>query len=141
MIEPAIREARIADVESVLPLVEEFVTSFAVDRDAFRTSFQKLIVDDSALVLVVETGGSLVGYCLGFVHGTFYANGPVAWLEEIMVQAEHRRSGLGGRLMEAFETWSKQKGAILSALSTRRAARFYEAIGYEESATYYRRLL
>ena len=141
MIEPAIREARLADVESVLPLVEEFVTSFAVDRDAFRTSFQKLIVDDSALVLVVETGGSLVGYCLGFVHGTFYANGPVAWLEEIMVQAEHRRSGLGGRLMEAFEAWAKQKGAILSALSTRRAARFYEAIGYEESATYYRRLL
>ena len=141
MIEPAIREARIADVESVLPLVEEFVTSFAVDRDAFRTSFQKLIVDDSALVLVAETGGSLVGYCLGFVHGTFYANGPVAWLEEIMVQAEHRRSGLGGRLMEAFEAWAKQKDAILSALSTRRATRFYEAIGYEESATYYRRLL
>ena len=141
MIEPAIREARIADVESVLPLVEEFVTSFAVDRDAFRTSFQKLIVDDSALVLVAETGGSLVAYCLGFVHGTFYANGPVAWLEEIMVEADHRRSGLGGRLMEAFEAWSKQKGAILSALSTRRAARFYEAIGYEESATYYRRLL
>jgi len=43
--------------------------------------------------------------------------------------------------MEAFEAWAKQKGAILSALSTRRAAGFYEAIGYEESATYYRRLL
>jgi len=141
MIEPAIREARFADVEAVLPLVEEFVTSFDVDRAAFLTSFQKLIVDDSALILVAETEVSLVGYCLGFVHGTFYANGPVAWLEEIMVKADHRRSGVGGRLMEAFEAWSKQKGAILSALSTRRAATFYEAIGYEASATYYRRFL
>ena len=141
MSEPAIREANIADVESVLPLVEEFVTSFAVDCEAFRTSFQKLIVDDSALVLVAEAEGSLVAYCLGFVHDTFYANGPVAWLEEIMVKEGHRRFGLGGRLMEAFEVWAKQKGAILSALSTRRAASFYEAIGYEESATYYRRLL
>jgi GNAT superfamily N-acetyltransferase len=141
MIEPAIREARFADVEAVLPLAEEFVTSFDVDRAAFLTSFQKLIVDDSALILVAETEVSLVWYCLGFVHGTFYANGPVAWLEEIMVKADHRRSGVGGRLMEAFEAWSKQKGAILSALSTRRAATFYEAIGYEASATYYRRFL
>ena len=70
MIEPAIREARFADVEAVLPLVEEFVTSFDVDRAAFLTSFQKLIVDDSALILVAETEVSLVGYCLGFVHGT-----------------------------------------------------------------------
>jgi hypothetical protein len=58
MSEPTIRQANIADVEAVLPLVEEFVTSFAVDREAFRTSFQKLIVDDSALVLVVEAEGN-----------------------------------------------------------------------------------
>ncbi len=43
--------------------------------------------------------------------------------------------------MDAFEAWSKKNGANLSALATRRAAKFYEAIGYEESATFYRRLL
>lgn len=141
MIKPEIREAISEDVESVLPLVAEFVVSFELDPEAFRSSFQKLIIDDAALVLVAEIGGSLVGYCLGFVHGTFYANGPVAWLEEIMVQSEYRRSGLGGRFMDAFEAWSKKNGANLSALATRRAAKFYEAIGYEESATFYRRLL
>jgi hypothetical protein len=43
--------------------------------------------------------------------------------------------------MAAFEEWAKSKGAVLSTLATRRAARFYQAIGYEESATWFRKLL
>ncbi len=91
--------------------------------------------------MVAESEGELVGYILGFIHDTFYANGPVAWVEEIMVHPEYRRTGLGGRLMESFESWCKSNGAVLSALATRRASEFYEAIGYEASAKYYRRLL
>ena len=91
--------------------------------------------------MVAEFNGEITGYCLGFIHDTFYANGPVAWIEEIMVESSHRRSKVGHRLMAAFEAWAKENGAVLSALATRRAAHFYEAIGYEASATYYRRLL
>ncbi len=62
-------------------------------------------------------------------------------IEEIMLKSEFRRTGLGTRLMESFEVWCKAEGAVLSALATCRASEFYEAIGYEKSATYYRRLL
>lgn len=30
----------------------------------------------------------VVAYSLGVVHETFYVNGPVAWLEEIMVDSK-----------------------------------------------------
>lgn len=43
--------------------------------------------------------------------------------------------------MAAVETWASEQGARFMALATRRAAAFYEALGYDESATYYRRLL
>jgi hypothetical protein len=43
--------------------------------------------------------------------------------------------------MTYFEEWAKSKGAVLSALATRRAATFYQAIEYEESAAYFRKLL
>jgi hypothetical protein len=43
--------------------------------------------------------------------------------------------------MEAFESWAKSRGAALVALATRRAAPFYLALGYEESASYFRKLL
>lgn len=138
---PVIRCAGADDVEAVLPLAQAFVDSFALRPEQFRRSFQSLVVNDSANLLVAGSGGAIIGYSLGFVHDTFYANGPVAWLEEIMVEPEYRRSGVGALLMHKFEEWAAARGAVLSALATRRASRFYEAIGYAESATYYRRLL
>ena len=41
----------------------------------------------------------------------------------------------------SFEAWAKNEGAVLAALATRRASSFYTAIGYEESASYFRKLL
>lgn len=43
--------------------------------------------------------------------------------------------------MSAFERWAAAEGCALVALATRRAAPFYRAIGYEESAVYFRKLL
>lgn len=136
-----IRTASSADLEPLLPLVEGFVTSFEIDRDKFEGSFSAILDDPKAIVLVAERGSGLVGYCLGFWHDTFYANGKVAWLEEIVVISEHRRSGVASQLMARFENWASENGAILSALATRRASQFYKDIGYEESASYFRKIL
>jgi GNAT superfamily N-acetyltransferase len=78
---------------------------------------------------------------LGFDHYTFFANGRVAWVEELMVREPFRRQNIGQCLMQAFEAWAKARGCKLVGLATRRAAAFYQAIGYEESATYFRKLL
>jgi GNAT superfamily N-acetyltransferase len=136
-----IRSASSQDIEAVLPLVVDFATSFDTDEHLFRASFSSLLQNQKALVLVAEDEECLIGYCLGFWHDTFYANGRVAWLEEIMVTASHRRRGIGEAMMANFEDWAKHEGAVLSALATRRASSFYTAIGYEESASYFRKLL
>jgi GNAT superfamily N-acetyltransferase len=136
-----IREAQLEDVEFVLPLVKEFVTSFEIEERSYRQSFGRLIDSREATILVSEYEGALIGYCLGCCHDAFYANGKVAWLEEIMVLSVHRREGIGQSMMASFEQWAKAQGCVLSALATRRASRFYLALGYEESATYYRKLL
>jgi hypothetical protein len=43
--------------------------------------------------------------------------------------------------MSAFESWARAHGCALVALSTRRAGPFYRALGYEESAVYFRKVL
>jgi GNAT superfamily N-acetyltransferase len=58
-----------------------------------------------------------------------------------MVSSSHRRQRVGESLMTHFEQWAKSKGAVLSPLATRRAAAFYQALEYEESAAYFRKLL
>jgi GNAT superfamily N-acetyltransferase len=121
--------------------VRQFATSFRPQREAFEVCLRALEADDSAWIAVVERRGAILGYCLGFDHLAFFAGGRIAWVEEIMVRPGCRREGLGGHLISAFEDWARSRGAKLIALATRRAAPFYAALGYEESAAYFRKLL
>jgi len=41
--------------------------------------------------------------------------------------------------MDVFEKGAQQRSSRLVALSTRRAGDFYESLGYEASATYYKK--
>jgi GNAT superfamily N-acetyltransferase len=136
-----IRRVVETDSDEVFGLASELATSFPPDREAFSKIFRDVIADESAWLIVAAYGRELVGYCLGFDHVAFYANGRVAWVEEILVKSKWRRSGVGRALMENFEDWARSRGAKLVSLATRRAAPFYQAIGYNESAVYYRKLL
>jgi GNAT superfamily N-acetyltransferase len=129
------------DRGTVFALVAQFATSFKPERAAFETGFDRLLPDKSAWLAVAELDDEIVGYCLGFDHDTFFANGRVSWVEEIMVKESMRGKGIGRRLMDAFEAWAAGRGSKLIALATRRAAAFYLALGYEESATYFRKLI
>jgi GNAT superfamily N-acetyltransferase len=136
-----IRVANEADVEDLFPIVAEFATSFIPERPAFQRAFQRLKGDDHACLLVADHDGRPIAYLLGFDHLTFFANGPVAWVEEVAVQSSWRRRGVGRALMAQFEEWAASRGAKLVALATRRAAEFYRVLGYTESAVYCRKLL
>ena len=136
-----IRKATEEDADAIFGLAKEFATSFLPERAAFENALAAIISNDEANLNVAEVDGEVVGYCLGFDHYAFYANGRVAWVEEITVKEPLRRRGLGKLLMENFEEWSSNRGNKLVALATRRAASFYESIGYEDSATFFRKLL
>jgi len=135
-----IRRAEPRDEAPLLGLTREFATSFEVDEAAFRASFAALLDDPNAYLAVAEAGDGVIGYVLAFSHVTLYANGRVAWVEELMVDAGCRKQGVGKALMQSAEAWAEERGCRLVALATRRAAAFYEALAYEPSATYYRKL-
>ena len=136
-----IRAAQYADAQAIFALAQPFATSFVVDEQAFHHAFSVLLASSQAHLAVAETAQQLVGYVLGFDHYTFFANGRVAWVEEIMVSEPLRRHGVGQLLMQEFEAWALARGCKLVALATRRAAAFYQALGYAESAVYFRKLL
>ena len=138
---PEIRQAGRADADMIAGLAAELAQSFAFCRADFDVSYPALLAERNACVLVAVQDGDCVGYLLGFWHLTFFANGPVGWVEEIMVRREHRGRGIGRDLMSAFERWVAARGCTMVALATRRAAPFYLALGYEESAAYLRKLL
>jgi GNAT superfamily N-acetyltransferase len=136
-----LRKATARDGDALFALACAFATSFAARREAFERAAERILSDEAAWLGVAETGQGVVGYCLGFDHYTFYANGRVSWVEELVVADTCRRRGIGRALVSAFEAWAHERGSTLVALATRRAGAFYEAIGYEQSADYYRKVL
>jgi GNAT superfamily N-acetyltransferase len=136
-----IRQAELGDADEVAGLAAALAMSFEFSAARFRENYPSLLADDGACLLLALDGGESVGYLLGFRHLTFYANGPVGWVEEVVVRDQERGRGIGRILMDAFEQWAAARGCALVALATRRAAPFYLALGYEESATYFRKIL
>lgn len=135
------RAARDSDAAGIFPIAAEFATSFVLERGSFVRAFGCILRGRASCLLVGELDGRVVGYLLGFEHATFFANGPVAWVEEIAVASTHRRNGIGRALMAGFEQWAISRGSRQIALATRRAGAFYTALGYGESATYFRKRL
>jgi GNAT superfamily N-acetyltransferase len=137
-----VRRALTEDRDKVWPLAREFATSFLLERTAFDRSFDELNCDGNTLLLVAESERKeVIGYLLASIHGTFLANGPVVWVEELMVGERFRRQGVGRALMEEVERWSGALRASYVSLATRRADDFYLELGYESSATFYKKTL
>lgn len=132
-----VRRGVVGDAGGVAVLAGELAQSFPFSRAAFDVSFPAVLNDPDACLLVAVDEGEHRGYLLGFRHPTFFANGPVAVVEEILVREGHRTSGVGRALMTAFERWAHKGGCRLITLATRRAAPFYRALGYEESAAHF----
>jgi GNAT superfamily N-acetyltransferase len=136
-----VRRAGAGDVEAVADLAAGLAQSFAFSRASFDLSYPALLADGDACLLLAVDGEERLGYLLGFRHLTFYANGPAGWVEEVFVRGQERGRGIGRALMSGFEQWAAVRDCALVALATRRAAPFYRALGYEESAVYFRKIL
>jgi GNAT superfamily N-acetyltransferase len=136
-----VRTAEAGDAEAVADLAAGLAQSFPFSRTRFGVSYPALLADGDACLLLAVDGEESLGYLLGFRHLTFYANGPVGWVEEVFVRGQQRGRGIGRALLTAFERWAAARDCALIALATRRAAPFYRAVGYEESAVYYRKVV
>lgn len=146
----AVRPATTGDEAAVWPLARDFATSFVVEKAAFSATFAALVAEGGArtgpgpsllLVAVDPSTDVAVGYLLAHAHRSFLGNGPLVWVEEVMVDEAWRRRGVGARLMAAAEDWARTHRAVYLSLASRRAGAFYLALGYEDSATFFKKTL
>src|ERR1700722_16338042 len=111
-----IRHAGAGDIDGVAALAAELALSFEFSPAEFRVSYPALLAADGTCLLLAADGSECAGYLLGFRHLTFYANGPVAWVEELVVRDRDRERGIGRALMDAFGGWGAAGGGRRSTV-------------------------
>jgi GNAT superfamily N-acetyltransferase len=141
-------EIRPATLDDLNGLVHDSAELFAEDgvtrdrlrapdwpRDNDRPRLAGLIAAPDALVLVAVDDGVVVGHLVGtFSPASSMWTAARAELASTHVAESHRGQGIGGRLVEDFIAWSRDRGAArlhVSAYAANGSAiRFYQRYGF-----------
>ncbi len=139
--ETMIRDAQLGDADRVFVLLKQLASTYAPDRAAFDESFAFLVADDSTSVFLVvhDSAGLVLGYVLTTVSPLLHTNGRSAQLQELVVDDEHRATGIGTALIEAVERICRERDVKQLTVASRRSADFYERLGYHSTADFLKR--
>jgi ribosomal protein S18 acetylase RimI-like enzyme len=144
--ETRIRQATFDDLDSIAVLWKEFMDFHRVRDSHFKRSSDghtnfaefigKKISSDDSFVLVGESNGNVVAYCLAII-----ANNPPVFEEkqygalfDLAVTESFRRQGIGEDMYQMVHDWFKQKNIhrieIRVALSNEVSTAFWRKMGF-----------
>ena len=134
-----IRNAQPEDLDTLTALLRELFSieaDFAVDAQRQRRGLALML--DGCLkhrcVKVAETDGDVVGMVTAQLLISTAEGGVVALVEDMVVAGRHRDRGIGRQLMDAIESWSRERGAsrlqLLADRTNFSALDFYDRIGW-----------
>ncbi|HEY3867033.1 MAG TPA: GNAT family N-acetyltransferase [Actinocrinis sp.] len=143
--EAAVRRAKPDDLNGLLECVTGLFAEDGAARDALRNPdwparhgeqwCRELLAGTDALVLVADAGGEIVGHLVGtFAKPSAMWLAARAELVSMYVTPSWRGGGLGGRLVEGFTGWARERGAerlVVEAYTANEGAvRFYRRNGF-----------
>ncbi|MBU9721635.1 MULTISPECIES: GNAT family N-acetyltransferase [Bacillaceae] len=130
-----IREAKINDVPDLVLLMEQLGYPTSVDN--FKNRFNTIVANPGYHTLVAELDGKIVGMA-GLCSSLFYEyDGSYVRIVAFIVDTNHRRKGIGKKLLQEAESWAKEQGAMAIGLNSgnreerKNAHQFYLKMGYK----------
>lgn len=133
-----LRPATGDDVAALVELTTAFYEEdgFATAHDALADRFVALLGQSAANITVAVTPDATVGFALSTVR-LVLESGPVAELQDLYVQPEHRGRGVGSALISDAASWARASAAdmleVVIAPNGRDAShlhRYYESRGF-----------
>jgi ribosomal protein S18 acetylase RimI-like enzyme len=137
-----IRPADNADLEALLALLETLFSleaDFEVSPSRQRRGLQYML--DGCLkhrcIQVADLDGRIVGMASAQMLISTAEGGPVALVEDVVVQAAFRGQGVGRQLLASVEAWAQRRGAtrlqLLADQSNPAALEFYQHLGWQRT--------
>jgi len=139
----AVRRAEERDFEIVATLLGELGRTPISDetRSSFRFEYLRQLHDPSCALLVAESDGIVVGFCVVHLRRRLNRATPEAWIPDLIVTEGAHGSGAGGALMtraiEIARDWNCHRMCLESSHPRTRAHEFYKSGGMTEAGYYY----
>lgn len=134
-----IRPLQPTDLPGVMQLHRElgWNPAFKADGSTLGQRLAALTTEESALLLVAESEGQVVGYVHGEVVTHLLFAGRELFITELFVVGSARAQGVGTALMAAIEEQAASRKCFrISVLNSRERQSyrrgFYPSLGYEE---------
>jgi N-acetylglutamate synthase-like GNAT family acetyltransferase len=137
-----VRTARESDLPDLAALYNELhldsYGKLAVPRTRMRRAFRRLASDRHHRILVAERGGKVIG-TLHLIVVPHLGHGlrPFGVVENVVVSASERSSGVGQALMAAVGEVARRAGCykitLTSNVRRRRSHRFYARLGWRRT--------
>jgi RimJ/RimL family protein N-acetyltransferase len=124
------------DVAEILDMSMKFMSETGYTKYSDEQNIRNLIESivtgrqDQMIILLKPGVGFIAGQATPFVFGPHYIASEIAW----WINEEHRQTGAGADLLEAFEYWAKNvAGCTLITLTSldAKVGKFYEKKGYK----------
>ena len=142
-----VRPATADDIPYILKLYGEQLAIDATEAEMRRNpspeDYLRVFSEISSLpgceLIVVEEYGEVIGTTMLMIVPNLSHKGlPWAVVENVVVDEEHRRKGIGKLMMNYCEKKAEEAGCnkvqLLSNKSRKEAHEFYQSIGYDASA-------
>jgi len=132
-----VRPATAADIPAMIELLRQLFAiedEFAFDPAVQSRGLALLLAEPRAAAFVAERDGGVIGMATAQLLVSTARGGPVATIEDVIVDKAARGSGAGRALIAAIEAWARAQGCLrLQLLADREnppALDFYDRLGF-----------
>lgn len=109
-----------------------------MDKDRIKAVYEEGLRSEAVRFLCAEVKGEVVGFCSFCRMLSFWKEGYIGYIPELIVDEHHRGRGIGRALLASMAEAAKETGCKLIELDSgfhrERAHRFYESIGFTKRA-------
>ena len=134
--ETGIRKATKMDIPQLIELYYELSSSEnSIDLNEAITAYEKAI-SSGVTYFVADIGGKIVGSCyIALIPNITRQCRPIGFVENVVVDSDYRRRGVGRKLMNAATEYAKEqncyKVTLQSGVKREEAHKFYESVGFD----------
>jgi|SRR3989344_68397 len=108
------------------------------ERSVTAAELEEIVRDTSIVLMIARDGERLVG--MATIYLIKKIGNRKAYIEDMIVDEEHRSQGIGGKLMHALIDAAREQGArsveLMTRIERKDAHRFYERLGFKNKDRY-----